>query len=170
MKYVAFNSFCPYEVGDKVYVERKQQEVIITDIASVHYVRDGNVKFIYELNHSGSYVSFKEQNVHTKRLELRDGVKNIVKGFENIMRDLGIEIPRCMHIDAATENRVFSLIKSARMLGLENVSFGYEKPNSPRAKFYITLHHDICNLTVVTDDGIDFYEITDKFKYIKSEP
>lgn len=74
MKFAAFNVVCPYEIGDKVSLintdcmksgKLEQGKMFafsgtvqhtITDIATIHYVKTGNVKFAYELDNSGKYV------------------------------------------------------------------------------------------------------------------
>jgi hypothetical protein len=54
MKFAAFNAYCPYEIGDKVR-DINGAVLIITDIASVHYIKDGTVEFLYEFDNSGKY-------------------------------------------------------------------------------------------------------------------
>lgn len=71
MQIATFQAKCPYEIGDRMIVERVHEIVrtqngweprisrkmaTITDIATVHYVKTGKVVFKYEFNHSGEYV------------------------------------------------------------------------------------------------------------------
>lgn len=67
MKTAQFNTYCPYEIGDKIKVLHVEplnpvrafavhEEVhTITDIMCVHYLRGGNVEFRLELDNSGVY-------------------------------------------------------------------------------------------------------------------
>lgn len=77
MKLQAFNARCPLEVGDKVIIREEEKgmtayytpenlkipaellgsgvECIITDIAVIHFFREGKIQFQYELNNSGIY-------------------------------------------------------------------------------------------------------------------
>lgn len=72
MKVQAFNAKCPLEVGDKVIIRNEAKgmaayytpenlkapaellesgtECIITDIAVIHFFREGKIQFRYELN------------------------------------------------------------------------------------------------------------------------
>ena len=68
MKAVAFSAKCPYEIGDRVNVVQAAGEnengqmfsagvATITDIACIHYLKNGKVTFKYELNGSGKYAA-----------------------------------------------------------------------------------------------------------------
>ena len=64
MKTVYFNAQCPFEIGDKVILNKNGDVDMdnirtITDIAAIHKVRSGSVVFAYELDNSGQYVTFK---------------------------------------------------------------------------------------------------------------
>lgn len=53
MKKAEFIAVCPYEIGDKVYKDSRWRT--ITDICTLHFVKTGYVKFIYEFDSSGIY-------------------------------------------------------------------------------------------------------------------
>lgn len=81
MKVQAFNARCPLEIGDKVFIrqgkdgktayylppefETMEAELkriflyetrhIITDIATVHFLKNGSIQFQYEIDGSGKY-------------------------------------------------------------------------------------------------------------------
>lgn len=77
MKMEAFEAVCPLELGDKVAVREKQAEEIkeayyipdkqavvlcgkvtlhtVTDIATLHFLKNHDVSFMYELDGSGRY-------------------------------------------------------------------------------------------------------------------
>ena len=64
MELVAFNACCPFEIGDKVILVSQsvgksecllQNAKTITDIACIHYVKNGTIEFRYELDNSGEY-------------------------------------------------------------------------------------------------------------------
>ena len=61
MKLAAFNARCPFEIGDKVQEtpETGGKVRTITDIACTHYVKSGEVRFLYELDNNGRYVSIQ---------------------------------------------------------------------------------------------------------------
>lgn len=64
MKTTYFNAQCPFEIGDKVILNKNGDVDMdnirtITDIAAIHKVRSGSVVFAYELDNSGQYVTFK---------------------------------------------------------------------------------------------------------------
>lgn len=67
MKLAAFNAVCPFEIGDKIGLRKnacavggRTLDVIvertITDIVCMHSVKDGTVKFLYELDNDGRLV------------------------------------------------------------------------------------------------------------------
>ena len=73
MKYAAFKAVSPYEIGDKVIIQKTMEaaslsweghktivigteEHTITDIMCSHFFKTGEVAFSYELDNSGSYV------------------------------------------------------------------------------------------------------------------
>ena len=65
MKTVYFNARCPFEIGDKVILNKNGNVDMdnihtITDIAAIHKVRSGSVSFAYELDNSGQYITFKQ--------------------------------------------------------------------------------------------------------------
>jgi len=67
MKISAFNATCPFEIGDKVRVsvqvaihqgvlpQKVEMVRTITDIACVHYTRNGTIEFLYEFDNSTRY-------------------------------------------------------------------------------------------------------------------
>ena len=76
MKMAAFRVICPLEIGDTVLVADGRKEAFyirqqgkprqitvikpvcahkVTDIATIHYLKTGNVSFRYELDGSGEY-------------------------------------------------------------------------------------------------------------------
>lgn len=66
MKVAAFSAKCPYEIGDRVNVVQQAGKnengklfsvgvATITDIACIHYLKSGEVRFTYELDGSGKY-------------------------------------------------------------------------------------------------------------------
>lgn len=78
MKMAAFKAVCPLEIGDKVATKEPTEKgeakeayylpdghmVIltgavamhtVTDIATLHFLKNGNVSFMYELDGSGKY-------------------------------------------------------------------------------------------------------------------
>jgi len=59
VKFAAFNVRCPYEVGDKIQDE-KGKEYTITDIMTIHSVKQMRVKFVYELDNSGKLINLVE--------------------------------------------------------------------------------------------------------------
>ena len=61
MKLAAFNARCPFEIGDKVQEAPEAGGKIrtITDIACTHYVKSGEVRFLYELDNNGRYVNIR---------------------------------------------------------------------------------------------------------------
>ena len=64
MKTTYFNAQCPFEIGDKVILNKNGDVDMnnihtITDIAAIHKVRSSSIVFAYELDNSGQYVTFK---------------------------------------------------------------------------------------------------------------
>lgn len=80
MKMAAFKMVCPLEIGDKVAVRITESGIkeavylpdksvtvlcgefeihIITDIVTLHFLKDGKVSFVYELDGSKKYESLK---------------------------------------------------------------------------------------------------------------
>ena len=55
MKFVVFNAKCPFEIGDKVILEKKGV-MTITDISCIHFLRSGEIEFRYELDNSKKYI------------------------------------------------------------------------------------------------------------------
>jgi len=67
MQVAAFNAVCPFEIGDKVYVlgqrmaswpgelPTNEKAKTITDIATVHFLKNGGIEFLYEFDNSGKY-------------------------------------------------------------------------------------------------------------------
>ena len=53
---MAFNARCPFEIGDKVVVDKAIGYVTITDIICIHFLKSGKIEFRYEFNESGNYV------------------------------------------------------------------------------------------------------------------
>lgn len=49
MVYAQFKATCPFEIGDKI-VDENGKERTITDIACIHYLRTGEVEFMYGLD------------------------------------------------------------------------------------------------------------------------
>jgi hypothetical protein len=79
MKMAAFKAVCPLEIGDTVAIRRAEKPgetatayyiptgapIIltgtvaihkITDIATLHYLKSGEVQFMYEIDNSGKYM------------------------------------------------------------------------------------------------------------------
>jgi hypothetical protein len=54
MEFSAFTARCPYEIGD-VIKDIYGNVLTITDIASVHYLKNQSVEFLYEFDNSGKY-------------------------------------------------------------------------------------------------------------------
>lgn len=82
MKYAAFKAVSPYEIGDRVIIQKTMEaaslswkghktivfgteEHTITDIMCSHFLKTGEVVFSYELDNSGRYV--KLANVERMR-------------------------------------------------------------------------------------------------------
>lgn len=86
MKAEVFHAVCPLEIGDKVAIkmDRKSQQTetpldalylpkdavvmvggedirfaIVTDIATLHYLKSGETQFLYELDGKGAYKTMK---------------------------------------------------------------------------------------------------------------
>lgn len=60
MKYSSFQAVCPFEIGDKIVLANGENKTI-TDIMTMHFVRDGKVQFAYELDNSDKYVTGKNK-------------------------------------------------------------------------------------------------------------
>ena len=67
MKLAAFNAVCPFEIGDKIGMRKNDSAVggrtlaiiverTISHILSMHSVKAGTVKFLYELDNNGRLV------------------------------------------------------------------------------------------------------------------
>jgi hypothetical protein len=60
MRFLAFNAFCKFEVGDKVQ-DMAGSVMTITDIACINYVRDRKVEFRYEFDNNQKYALIEEK-------------------------------------------------------------------------------------------------------------
>lgn len=65
MKMTAFNATCPFEIGDKIRDTVTGAQKTITDIACVHYIKTGQIDFLFELDNSGNFVILVKQPVNT---------------------------------------------------------------------------------------------------------
>jgi len=58
MKISAFNTTCPFEIGDRVRVSVQvaiHQGVLPQKAECVHYTRNGTIEFLYEFDNSTRY-------------------------------------------------------------------------------------------------------------------
>lgn len=65
MKMRAFNATCPFEIGDKISDAATGAQRTITDIVCVHYIKNGQIDFLFELDGNGRFVSLAKLNVNT---------------------------------------------------------------------------------------------------------
>ena len=100
MKAEVFNAVCPLEIGDKVAIKMNRESqtaekpldalylppnamvmvggadvrfAIVTDIATLHYLKSGETQFLYELDASGAYKPMKvEMPVRLYEAELKE--------------------------------------------------------------------------------------------------
>lgn len=66
MKMTMFNASCPFEIGDKVRDSGAGKMRTITDIVCLHYVRNGQVEFLFELDNSGDFVKIITEKFPTQ--------------------------------------------------------------------------------------------------------
>ena len=65
MKMRAFNATCPFEIGDKIRDVATGAQSTITDIVCVHYIKNGQINFLFELDNSGHFVILVKQPANT---------------------------------------------------------------------------------------------------------
>lgn len=77
MKQSYFIAQCPYEIGDMIIkkhsslggtelqIEELSKAPVITDIATIHFVKTGVVSFCYELDNNGAYLETPDPEAKT---------------------------------------------------------------------------------------------------------
>lgn len=55
MQFAAFNAHCPYELGDRIKGTDGRDHTI-TDIVTLHSLKNKTVHFVYEIDNNGKWV------------------------------------------------------------------------------------------------------------------